>query len=94
MFSDLTGCFPVTAMDGSQYILLSVYKHYIHLEFLASRTEASIIDAYSRTYQWFSKLRHFIQVMDNKAPKGLRLHFIAYNIQYQFVPPNTKRMIE
>jgi hypothetical protein len=54
MFSDLTGRFPATAMDGSQHILLSVYKLYIHLELLASRTEAAIIDAYTRTYQWFS----------------------------------------
>ena len=51
MFSDLTGRFPATAMDGFQYILLSVYKQYIHLELLASRSEAAIIDAYSRTYQ-------------------------------------------
>jgi hypothetical protein len=49
MFSDLTGRFPATAMDGSQYILLSVYKCYIHIELLAGRGEAAIIDAYSRT---------------------------------------------
>ena len=73
MFSDLTGRFPATAIDGSQYILLSVYKQYIHLELLASRVESAIIDAYSRTYQWFSQLGHFVQfqVMDNEAPKGL-----------------------
>jgi hypothetical protein len=53
MFSDLTGRFPATAMEGSQYILLSVYKCYIHLELLASRVESAIIDAYSRTYQCF-----------------------------------------
>jgi hypothetical protein len=29
--------------------------------------------------------------MDNEAPKGLRQHFIAKEIQYQFVPPFTKR---
>ncbi len=54
MFSDLTGRFPATAIDGSQYLLLLVYKKYIHIELLASRAESSIIDAYSRTYQWFS----------------------------------------
>ena len=93
MFSDLTGRFPATAMDGSQYILLSVYKQYIHLELLASRSEAAIIDAYSRTYQWFSKLGHFVrfQVMDNEAPKALRQYFISNDIRYEFVPPHTKR---
>ncbi len=56
MFSDLTGRFPATAMNGSQYILLSVYKRYIHIELLASRSESAIIDAYSRTYQCFFQL--------------------------------------
>jgi hypothetical protein len=93
MFSDFNGRFPTTAIDGSQYILLSVYKKYIHIELLASRAEASIIDAYSRTYQWFFQLGHFaqFQVMDNEAPKGLRQHFIATDIKYEFVPPFTKR---
>ncbi len=79
MFSDLTGRFPVTARDGSQYILLSVYKRYIHLELLASRSDSAIIDAFSRTHQCFSHLGHFVQfqVMDNEAPKSLRQHFIA-----------------
>jgi hypothetical protein len=61
MFSDLTGRFPATAIDGSQYLVLSVYKKYIHIELLASRTESVIIDAYSRTYQWFSQLGHFVK---------------------------------
>jgi hypothetical protein len=93
MFSDLTGRFPATAMNGSQYILLSVYKRYIHIELLASRSESAIIDAYSRTYQCFFQLWHYVQfqVMDNEAPKGLRQHFIIHDIQYQFVPPFTKR---
>jgi hypothetical protein len=92
MFSDLTGRFPATAIDGSQYLLLSVYKKYIHIELLPSRSESSIIDAYSRTYQWFSQYGHFVQfqVMDNEAPKGLRQHFIASNITYEFVPPLQK----
>jgi hypothetical protein len=93
MFSDLTGRFPATAMDGSQYILLLVYKRYIHIELLASRSESAIIDAYSHTYQCFFQLGHYVQfqVMDNEAPKGLRQHFIIHDIHYQFVPPFTKR---
>ncbi len=80
-------------MDGSQYILLSVYKRYIHIELLASRSEAPIIDAYSRTYQCCFQLGHYVQfqVIDNEAPKGLRQHFIIHDIQYQFVPPFYKR---
>jgi hypothetical protein len=93
MFSDLTGRFPATAMDGSQYILLSVYKRYIHLELLPNRTEPSLIIAYNNVHTWFAHLGHYIQfqVLDNEAPKGLQLHFRASNIRYQCVPPYNKR---
>jgi hypothetical protein len=87
MFSDLTGRFPATAMDGSQYILLSVYKRYIHLELLPNRTEASLITAYSNVHTWFTNLGHHIrfQVLDNEAPKRLQLHFRASHINYECV---------
>ncbi len=93
MFSDLTGRFPAIAMDGSQYILLSVYKRYIHLELLPNRSEASLIMAYSNVHTWFTNLGHYIwfQVLDNEASKGLQLHFRASHITYECVPPYNKR---
>ena len=80
-------------MDGSQYILLSVYKRYIHLELLPNRNEASLIVAYSNVHTWFANLGHYIQfqILDNEAPKGLQLHFRASRIKYQCVPPYNKR---
>jgi hypothetical protein len=75
MFSDLTGRFPATAADGSQYIiLLSVHKRYIHLELLLSRTETSLVTAYTNVHTWFANLGHHMQfqVLDNEAPKGLQ----------------------
>ena len=96
MFSDLTGRFPATAMDGSQYILLSIYKTYIHLELLPNHTEASLILAYNNVHTWFATLGHYIrfQVLDNEAPKGLQLHFRAARIPYECVPPYNKRAIK
>jgi hypothetical protein len=93
MFFDLTGRFPATTMDGSQYILLSVYKRYIHLELLPNRTETSLITGYSNVHTWFTNLGHYVrfQVLDNEASKGLQLHFRASNITYQCVPPFNKR---
>ncbi len=41
--SMFSGRFPATAMDGSQYILLSVYKRYIHLELLPNRAVSEIL---------------------------------------------------
>jgi hypothetical protein len=57
LFSDLAGRFPVTAFDGSQYIMISQYKAYIHAELLPSRTEASLGAA---LYQLFKDLGHQI----------------------------------
>ncbi len=93
MFSDLTGRFPATAMDGSQYILLSVYKRYIHLELLPSRTESPLITAYGKVHLWFTHLGHKIkfQVLDNEAPQGLLLHFRANHIKYECAPPFNHR---
>jgi hypothetical protein len=58
LFSDLAGRFPVTAFDGSQYIMISQYKSYIHAELLPSRTETSLGAAFTRTYQFFQDLGH------------------------------------
>ncbi len=43
MFSDLTGRFPATAIDGSQYLLLSVYK-------VAEEVVRLLVDAVVRGY--------------------------------------------
>ncbi len=50
LFSDLVGRFPVTAFDGSQYIMILQYKAYIHADLLLSRTEVSLGAAFTRTY--------------------------------------------
>jgi hypothetical protein len=62
LFSDLAGLLPVTAFDGSQYIIISQYKAYIHAELLPSRFEASLGTAFTRTYQFFKDLGHQIQL--------------------------------
>jgi hypothetical protein len=77
MFSDLTGRFPATAMDVSQYILLSVYKRYIHLELLPNRTETSLIIGHYTEFQ----------VLDNEAPKGLQLPLPSQQNQIPVRPP-------
>jgi hypothetical protein len=51
LFSDPTGRFPVTAKDGSQYLLVSVYKKYIHVEPMPSRTASALQQAYTTTHR-------------------------------------------
>ena len=93
LFSDLAGRFPVTAFDGSQYIMISQYKAYIHAELLPSRTESSLGAAFARTYQFFKDLGHQIefQVLDNECPASLVRFFQEQHVHVQRVPPSQKR---
>jgi hypothetical protein len=93
LFSDLAGRFLVTAFDGSQYIMISQYKAYIHVELFPSRTEASLASAFVRTYQFFKDLGHQIQfqVLDNECPASLLRFFQQQHVTVQRVPLNQKR---
>jgi hypothetical protein len=93
LFSDLAGRFPVTVFDGSQYIMISQYKSYIHAELLPSRTEASLGAAFTRTYQFFKDLGHQIQfqVLDNECPEFLVRFFKQEQVIVERVPPSQKR---
>ena len=44
--SDATGRFPVTSLRGNQYILVSVFNNYVHLEPMPSRSAAAYLKAY------------------------------------------------
>ncbi len=90
LFSDLAGRFPVTAFNGSQYIMLSQYKAYIHAEL---RTEASLGADFTRTYQFFKDLGHQIQfqVLDNECPESFVRFFKHQRAILDRVPPTQKR---
>ena len=93
IFSDLPGRFPVSAVDGSQYLLVSVFKRYIHVEPLRSRSTDQLIAAYSASHRWFQAHGHHpeFQILDNEAPKLLLVSFTKSNIAYQLAPPFNKR---
>jgi hypothetical protein len=46
----------VRAKDGSEYLLLSVYKNYIHVETLPNRSGPNLYAAYSATHTFFRQL--------------------------------------
>jgi hypothetical protein len=83
----------VTAFDGSQYIMISQYKSYIHAELLPSRTEASLGAAFMRTHQFFRDHGHQIlfQVLDNECAESLLRFFAQQRVTVDRVPPNQKR---
>ena len=93
IFSDLPGRFPVSAVDGSQYLLVSVFKRYIHVEPLRSRSTDQLIAAYSASHRWFQAHGHHpeFQILDNEAPQLLLVSFTKSNIAYQLATPFNKR---
>jgi hypothetical protein len=93
VFSDLPGRFPVKAKDGSEYLLLSVYKNYIHIETLQNRSGPNICAAYTATHTFFRKLGHQVkvQILDNETSASLFTYFDDQRIAYQLVPPHQKR---
>ena len=93
IYSDLPGRFPVRAKNGSEYLLLSVYKNYIHVETLPDRSSTHLCAAYSATHTFFRKLGHQlkIQILDNETSESLFTYFDTQHIAYQPVPPNQKR---
>ncbi len=72
---------------------MSVYKGYIHVEPLPSRTTAHLCAAYLSTYQFFRNLGHKlkIQILDNKKSPALLDFFTSQLITYHFVPPDNHR---
>jgi hypothetical protein len=91
--SDATGRFPVQSLHGNNYLLVSVYHGYIHLEPMKSRTSVQYINAYSRTLNHFARLGTNIelQLLDNETSDALEDFFRSRNIQFQYVPPHNHR---
>jgi hypothetical protein len=87
------GRFPVRTKDGSEYLLLSVYKNYIHVETLPDRSSPHLCAAYSATHTFFRKLGHQlkVQILDNETSESFLTYFDSQHIAYQPVPPNQKR---
>jgi hypothetical protein len=58
IISDLPGRFPVPAKNHTEYLLLSVYKGYTHVEPLVSRSTAHLCAGYLATYLFFRAFSH------------------------------------
>jgi hypothetical protein len=85
VFSDLPGRFPVRAKDGTEYLLLSVYKNYVHVETLPDRSASCIRSAYSATHTFFRQLGHHVrvQILDNETSESLFTYFQTEKISYE-----------
>ena len=72
--SDLTGKFPLTSRRGYSYLLISVWRGYIHVEPLKSRSSSDYVTAYSSALSFFKdkgNVRISLQRLDNETSGAL-----------------------
>ena len=92
--SDMPGRFTHVSHRGYEYVLISVYRGYIHAEPLKSRQGAELISAYRATYSFFKYLGHtpHFQMLDNEDSAKLQTFFRdEAKVEAQYVPPSTHR---
>ena len=93
-YSDLPGKFPFQSMKGMNYLLLSSFKGYIHVEAMPDRESASLVNAYRATYEFFKFSRHKpnFQRLDNETSVNLEKFFRdEANVSFQYLPPDNHR---
>jgi hypothetical protein len=89
---DGTGRYPTIFIEGFEYLLVFVYKIYIHVELLLDRSSASYVTAYSAAFNFFAARGHRIRnvVFDNETSSALTF-FSSTNVAYQNVSSGNKR---
>ena len=93
-YSDLPGKFPFQSLKGMNYILLSSFKGYIHVEAMTDRSSPSLIKAYRATYEYFknSRQKPNFQRLDNETCAGLESFFKhEAKVEFQYLPPDNHR---
>jgi hypothetical protein len=93
--SDATGRFPIVSSQGHQYILVSVFNNYVHLEPMASRSADSYVKAYQATFAFFRQLKHHvaIQRIDNETSSQLEDFFRAEGVSVEYAPAQNHRTV-
>ena len=94
LYADATGQFPFSAFDGSKYALITVYKNYIHVEFLVNREAATYVKAYRAAIKFFRERGHVFSVarLDNETSTLLEKFFKEEaKLPFQYISAGTHR---
>ena len=92
--SDLTGKFPLTSRRGFSYILISVWRGYIHADLLKSRSAADYVKAYDAALTFFKdkgNVRISLQRLDNETSGALDSFLRSRVDSVEYVPPHSHR---
>jgi hypothetical protein len=91
--SDATGKFPITSVEGYNYILVSIFRGYISCQGMESRTQLSYEKAYKHLYSHYKRHGHIptFQRIDNEKSHLILQFFKDSDTKIQFVPPHNHR---
>ena len=69
IYFDATGRFPFQSEEGFEYMLVTVYKNYIHVEPMLDRTAPSYVKAYRSANNFFRPKGHILSIgrLDNET---------------------------
>ena len=89
---DATGRFPVVSAGKHEYMLLSYYKGYIHVEPLHSRHHTAYIDAYRLTHDFWKQYGSIPAIvrLDNETSVQLQ-QYIETFATFTYFPPGNHR---
>ena len=93
----MPGRFPFTSHLGHEYMLLSIYRGYIHVELMTSREGAELVRAYRATYSFFARLtdQPNLQMLDNETSTTLNEYLRnEARVTVEFVPPGATEQRE
>jgi hypothetical protein len=90
---DATGRFPIEAEDGSNYVVVAVYKNYIHAVTMPDRSALSYREAYREIFTYFKihDANVNLIILDNETSGLVEQYFKSVNVMFQYVPPNDHR---
>ncbi len=104
LFTDQTGCFPVTSNRGNNYIVLFyvIDANFIKSYPIKSRHRTKLITAYNDVYHYL-RIRGYrpkLHRLDNKTSQDVENFITEQNAKHQYTPPDihrtniTERMIQ
>ena len=89
---DAAGRFPIQSITKNEYMLVSYFKGYIHVEAMPSRHHTSYINAYQRTFDHWKKYGPLPGIirLDNETSHQLQA-FVEVVSTFQYFPPGNHR---
>ena len=92
--SDLTGRLPFTSRRGTQYLHISVWKNYAHIEPQRSKSAADHVASYNAALRFFKdkgNVRITVQRLDNETSSELDTFLRSHVDIIEYVPPDHHR---